>query len=127
MPMCGDTEEFGRKLTPLEEVARMMLYNSWGGGGDRWIRDTVAACRQFHADGLVQFEQTGCQPVLGMAQFVSKRLEEELGIPTWNVEGRQLLGHSERVDAEFMAGLEAFVNLCFQRKRERHQVANAIP
>lgn len=119
MPNYGDAAEFGRKLNPLEEEARMMLYNSWGGSGERWIRDTIFVCREFQADGLVLFEQTGCQPVLGMGQLVEERLKEEMGIPAWRVEGRQLLGHSERTEAEFIAGLEAFISLCFERKKGR--------
>ncbi len=112
----GDMLEFGRKLSPLEEEARMMLYNSWGGDGKRWIADTIRVCKEFHADGLVVFEQTGCQPVLGLGEMTAKRVESELEIPVWRVEGRQLLGRSERTNAEFMAGLEAFINLCMDRK-----------
>ncbi|MBI2957687.1 MAG: 2-hydroxyacyl-CoA dehydratase [Chloroflexi bacterium] len=118
-PTLGDVTEFGRKLSPLEEVARTMLYNSWGGDGERWIRDTVMVCRDFKADGFVQFEQTGCQPVLGLGRLVAQRLEKDLGIPSWQVEERQLLGHSERTEAEFVSGLGAFIDLCFNRKAAR--------
>jgi hypothetical protein len=119
MPMFGDEAEFGRKLSPLEEVARTMLYNSWAGDGERWIADTLRVSKEFKADGLVLFEQTGCQPVTGISQLIVDRAEEELGIPTWRIEGRMLLGRSERTNAEFMSGLEAFVNLCFDRKEGR--------
>ncbi|MBI4304106.1 MAG: 2-hydroxyacyl-CoA dehydratase [Chloroflexi bacterium] len=119
MPIIGDTREFGRKLSPLEEVARTILYNSWGGDGDRWVKDTIAVCQEFQADGLVQFEQTGCKPIVGLARIIAERLGKEMGIPSWTVEGRMLLGHTERANAEFMAGLEAFVNLCLDRKRGR--------
>ena len=114
----GETSEFGRALSPLEEEARRMVYNSWGGTAERWINDTISVCKEFKADGLVQFEQTGCMPVLGLGELVGKRLEEEMGIPSWRVEGRQLLGHTERAETEFMAGLEAFINLCFERKKQ---------
>ncbi len=119
MPFIGDETEFGRKLNPLEEAAREMIYNSWAGSGERWIRDTIVTCREFRADGFVQFEQTGCEPVLGIGQIVGEHLEKELGIPSWRVEGRQLLGRTERSSAEFMAGLEAFIDLCFERKKGR--------
>lgn len=119
MPIHGDTQEFGRKLTPLEEEARQMVYNSWGGSGERWIDDTIAACQRFRADGLVLFEQTGCQPVLGLGEQTIDRAEKDLGIPAWRIEGRMQLGHTERTESEFMAGLEAFINLCFERKRKR--------
>ncbi len=117
MPFYGDTFEYGRKLSPLEEEARVMSYNSWGGGGERWIQDTIAACKQFRADGLVLFEQTGCMPVHGINQILAQKLEEELGIIAWRVEGRMLLGQTERTQNEFMAGLESFINRCFDRKR----------
>ncbi len=118
-PTYGDLTEFGRKLTPLEEEARMALYNSWAGDAERWIKDTLAACRDFKADGLVLFEQTGCVPVQGLGQILVNRLTREVGIPAWRIEGRQLIGRTERVDAEFMSGLEAFINLCFAEKRSR--------
>ncbi len=117
MPTYGDRLEFGKSLNPLEEEARMMLYNSWGGNGERWIRDTISACKDFKADGLVQFEQTGCQPIQGLPELVANRVAAELDIPTWRVEGRQLLGRSQRAEAEFMSGLEAFINLCLERKK----------
>ncbi len=118
-PYYGDVTEFGRKLSLLEEEARIMLYNSWAGTGERWIRDTIFPCQEFQADGLVLFEQTGCQPVQGLDQLVVERLEKEMGIPAWRIEGRQLLGRSERTEAEFMVGLEAFINLCFDRKNRK--------
>ncbi len=117
MPMIGESGEFGKKLSPLEEVARTIMYNSWGGDGERWLRDTVRVCRDFKADGFVYFDQTGCQPVLGLGELNRQRLEKELDIPTWYVEGRMLLGRTERTEADFMAGLESFVNLCFTRKK----------
>ena len=119
MPNFGDESEFGKKLSPLEEVARRELYNSWAGDGERWIRDTIFVCKEFQADGLVLYEQTGCQPILGIDQLLAERLEAETGIPSWRVEGRMVLGRSERSNAEFMTGLEAFVNLCFDRKKGR--------
>lgn len=119
LPIYGDTTEFGRKLDPIEEEARTMLFNAWGGTGERWISNTIAACRDFKAEGLVLFEQTGCQPVLGLGQMTMQRAEKELGIPAWCVEGRMLLGHSERTETEFMAGLESYVNLCFERQKQR--------
>ncbi len=118
-PVFDDEAEFGRKLTPLEEEARMMLYNSWAGDGERWIKDTIYACKEFKADGLVLFEQTGCMPVYGTGQLVVDRLAKEYDIPAWCIEGRQLLGRSERVESEFMAGLDAFINLCMERKKGR--------
>jgi hypothetical protein len=118
-PFYGDETEFGRKLNPLEEEARAMLYNSWAGGGERWINDTLSACRDFKADGLVLFEQTGCMQVHGLSQLIVDRLEKETGIPAWRVEGRMLLGRSERSEADFMAGLASFVNQCFDRKKAR--------
>lgn len=119
MPIEGDETEFGKTLSPLEEEARTMLYNSWGGIGERWIRDTVSVCKDFKADGLVLFEQTGCFPVSGIGQILAKRVESEAGLPAWRVEGRQLLSGGERDNAQFMTGLEAFVDLCLQKKRDR--------
>jgi hypothetical protein len=118
MPIIGEESEFGKKLTPLEEIARIMLYNSWGGDGDRWSDDTLHICRDFQADGLVLFEQTGCQPVLGLGQMVADRLEREMGKPAWCIEGRMLLGRTDRAEADFMSGLQAFVNRCFENKNK---------
>lgn len=118
-PIYGDTSEFGKRLSPIEEEARIMLHNSWGGSGERWISETILNCQEFQADGLVLFEQTGCMPVQGISQILAERLEAELGVPAWRVEGRQLLGRSQRTEAEFQAGLEAFINRCFEKKRGR--------
>lgn len=119
MPIEGDQSEFGKSLSPLEEEARTMLYNSWGGIGERWIRDTVSMCRDFNADGLVLFEQTGCAPVSGIGQIVVDRVQGELGIPVWRTEGRQLLATNERDKANFMSGLEVFVDHCLETKKAR--------
>ncbi len=115
-PIHGGAD-FAGKLTPLQREAWAQLYNSWGGTGERWTHDTIHAGKEFQANGIVLFEQTGCQPMVGIGELVKRRIEQELDIPVWRVEGRQLLGRSERVESEFMSGLEAFINLCFERKK----------
>lgn len=116
LPFTGDQTEFGRRLTPMEEEIRTWTRMSWGGTAERWLNDIIPCCKESHADGLVMFEEQGCQPMIGMCKLTADLVEKELGIPVWRVEGRQLLGHTERENAEFLAGLEAFVNLCFERK-----------
>lgn len=111
----GDETEYGRKLSPLEEQARMLNGNSWGGLGETWIRSTLDLCQDLKIDGMVYFMQLGCTATSGLGRVVAERAEKELGIPTLLLEGRQLdpLYKSQQ---ECEAQLDMFVDLCLSRK-----------
>ena len=108
-------EEFGRKLTPLEEVARK--HNAgWGDRGHHYLNSVINCAKDLHLDGIVFFKQTGCQPICGLGTVLAERAEQELGIPTLQLEGRQLdqSGFDER---ELLSTLVDFTNIMFARQQ----------
>ncbi len=114
-PGFGDETEYGRRLSPLEEQARLLNSNSWAGLGETWVRDTLEACRNLRVDGMVYYVQIGCTASAGLGRLVAREAEKELGIPTLLMEGRQL-DASFKSQEECEQELEAFVDLCLDRK-----------
>jgi len=111
----GDKTEYGRELTPLEEQARFLNGNTWAGLGSRWVDSTLNMAKDLKCDGIVYFLQLGCSASGGVARIVVERAEKELGIPTLLLEGRQL-DPSYKSQKECEAELDAFINLCLNRK-----------
>jgi hypothetical protein len=114
-PTTGD-EEFGRKLNPLEEVARNMGTAGWGDRGHHYVNSIINTCRDLELDGIIYFKQTGCQVATPFGTLVAERGERELGIPTLQLEGRQLdqTGFDERA---ILSVLVDFTNIMFARKQ----------
>ena len=111
----GDETEYGRKLTPLEEEARMTTRFSWWGLGSRWINDTLDTCRDLKVDGIVNFLQLGCVQTLGLHKLLADSAEKELNIPTLQISGAY--HDSEYVnDTEFDTALQDFITMCLLRK-----------
>ena len=114
-PYYGDETEYGRKLTPLEEEARIINCSAWGGLGDRWIEDTLFICRDLKIDAIIYFQQWGCTVSHNLGRIVADSAETELGIPTLLVEGRMLI--EETFDRrQFEERLGDFVDLCIEQK-----------
>lgn len=114
----GDKTEYGRKLSPLEEDARMILRYSWYGQGNRWIGDTLDTCRDLGCEGIVNFLQVGCLATLNLHKLLADRAEKELGITTLQIAGAY--HDSEYVsDDEFDAKLHDFIDMCLWRKGVR--------
>lgn len=111
----GDETEYGRKLSPLEELARFLNCNTWAGLGDRWVNSTLKMAKELKCDGMVYFLQLGCSASGGIARIVAERAEKELGIPTLLLEGRQL-DPFYKSQEESEAELNAFIDLCLSRK-----------
>ncbi|MFC1987009.1 2-hydroxyacyl-CoA dehydratase [Chloroflexota bacterium] len=88
----GDEKEFGRKLTPLEEQARLLLGHSWGGLAKRWIRDICHIARDLKVDAILDFEQQGCVMSMGFQKLLDGTVKRELGIPIGRIQGRELGG-----------------------------------
>ncbi|MDY7034963.1 MAG: 2-hydroxyacyl-CoA dehydratase family protein [Thermodesulfobacteriota bacterium] len=114
-PGYGDETEYGRKLTPLEEAARIMNRVSWGQPGPEWYNDVVQESKHFKVDGVVHFMQSGCATTIPSAKIVADRLEKEVGIPTLMIDGRSL-DSSSYDQTEFQRKLEDFINLCALKK-----------
>jgi len=86
----GDTKEYGRKLSPLEEQARMMIGTNWIGLADRWIDDCLWLCEDSRVDAIVNYMQSGCVQTLGLGRLLEEAAMERLNIPVLHVEGRGL-------------------------------------
>lgn len=114
----GEEREYGRKLTPLEEEARIINQSAWGGLGRRWIDDGLFVCKDLKLDGIVYFRQWGCTVTVGVGKILAEAAEKELGIPTLLVEGRML--DQEVYDAKkFREQLDEFLDLCLEKKKAR--------
>lgn len=111
----GDETEYGRKLTPLEELARFLNGNTWAGIGDRWINGTLNMAHELKCDGIVYFLQLGCSASGGVQRIIAERAEKELGIPTLLLQGRQL-DPFYKSQQESEAELNAFIDLCLSKK-----------
>ncbi|MFC2038348.1 2-hydroxyacyl-CoA dehydratase family protein, partial [Chloroflexota bacterium] len=111
------TDEFKCKLTPLEEVARASLHNSWAGRGlERWVESVSHVCRDLKIDAVVQFLHTGCVTTGGIAKVMEEVLEKELGIPVRNIQGRQNDWSAED-EQEFQGNVNEFIDLCIANKK----------
>ena len=111
---CGEMD-FGRKLTPLEEVAAPHMYNTWGHGANEWIDPLIRICRDLKVDAVVDFMQVGCIVTKGFNKITSDRVTKELGIPVLGLEGREhFMTEGER--ALMYQKLEEFLDLCIANK-----------
>ncbi len=111
----GDETAYGKKLTPLEEVARDWSNNIWGGDAAMWVDPLIDACRELKVDAVVDFLQVGCVTVKNLKRIVSQRLREELGIPTLDLEGREhFMSDVDRLSMN--KKLEEFLDMCIANK-----------
>ena len=111
----GDTTEYGRKLSPIEEVARSLLGNSFGSTAKRWIDQALVACRECKIDAIVNFDQEGCIPTIGFSRLLKDAAERELGIPTLTIVGRQQV-HTKEDEEQLLQQVDEFVTGCSKRK-----------
>ncbi len=108
----GGVSEYGVKLSPLQEEARTLDNNTWGGPAQRWVNDTLDMARGIGAHGILHFLQMGCTPMRGMGTALSDRAEKELGIPILNIEGRQI-DKDYMTEEKFEEILSPFIDKCF--------------
>lgn len=110
-----DETQYKRKLTPLEEQARGMIDGSWCALADRWIQDCKLHCEFYKIDAIVYFMQVGCTTVLGTARILAERMEQDMGIPTLLLEGRNILSEGFNRE-EFLAKLGDFIDMSLELK-----------
>ena len=110
----GDQTQFGRKLTPLEEVARTYMLST-GTYGQRWIDEIIWACKDLNINAIVNFVQVGCNPTYSLAGMIIEKVKQDLEIPVLNLEGRQL--YSELCDSrQLIEKLDEFIDMCLESK-----------
>ena len=114
----GDDNEYGRKLTPLEDQARVLTLGSWAGLANLWVDDTIYFCKELGIDGIVNFEQWGCVAAVLTRKVLQDRVEKELGIPNLFIEGRNLDNSTFNM-RDFQERMEHFVQICIERKSQR--------
>ena len=109
---------YGKRLTPLEELLRMTHWNAntWGGTSETWVDPLVKVCRELKVDAVVDFLQVGCVTTKNLKRITAQRLNEELGIPTLDLEGREFFS-SEAGTIEMNKKLEEFLDLCIANKK----------
>jgi len=113
-PTTGDERPFGRKLTPLEEMARSLKFG-WGDRSHYFVNSIITTCEDLDLDGIVYFKQTGCSPTMPLGGIVRERAERELGIPVVEIEARQLDQRGFN-PGELLSKLVDFANVCLARK-----------
>ena len=114
----GDEKEYGRKLSILEEEARIINSLSWAGKADRWVEDVLYLCRDLNIDAIINFLQVGCTATVGLAKILEDEADKQLGIPTLQIEGRQL-DHSYFDKKQVADQLNMFIDILLRRKAER--------
>lgn len=114
-PGFGDEKEFGRKLSPLEEEARVLLGSSWSQLGSRWVDEIIWACQDLGCEAIVNYQFTGCVPTDSLAKLVADRAEMELGVPTLTMGGKPLDSTSVS-PAEFETKLTEFIDTVLAQK-----------
>jgi benzoyl-CoA reductase/2-hydroxyglutaryl-CoA dehydratase subunit BcrC/BadD/HgdB len=74
-------------LKPLENIAA----NSALGikTAQEWVDGLIWVCRSLGADGIVNYNMVGCTEILGIRKLVDERAQDELGIPTLQLDGKQ--------------------------------------
>jgi hypothetical protein len=87
----GDENEFKRRLSPLEEEARMETGWSWRQLGREWEDEIIWSCRELKCEAIIYFQSTGCMLTSGSsAKLVADRAMKELGVPTLLLQGRPM-------------------------------------
>ena len=112
----GDEKEFGRKLSPLEEEARMEIGWSWRQLGRDWEDEIIYSCRELKCEAIIYYQFTACLLTAPMAKQVADRAEKELGVPTVIIPGRPMNPASISPE-EFEARLAEFIDIVLARKQ----------
>lgn len=109
---------YGRRLKPLEEVARLQHWttNIWGGGYEMWTDSLLKVCKDLKVDAVIAFLQTGCVTTNSLKKVTADRLRDELGIPTLDLQGREFFA-TDAATAEMNQKLEEFLDLCIANKK----------
>ncbi len=111
----GDEAEYGRKLTPLEEEARRLNHNTWGGPAVKRAVSVIQACREMKIDAIIHYQLAGCVVNMGSAKIVADMAERELGIPSLMVEGFEWDARRWNQE-EYNEKITNFIDTCFMRK-----------
>jgi len=104
-----------RKLTPLEKVAARSISDYRGGLGSIYVDEIVWLAKDLQADAVIHYNMRGCTAALGLRKMVEDRIEEELGIPTLQLEGAQW-DTSYASEAQITAKLDEFSQMLLSQR-----------
>jgi benzoyl-CoA reductase/2-hydroxyglutaryl-CoA dehydratase subunit BcrC/BadD/HgdB len=113
-----DAETWGRKLTPLECQAAWPLNDPWLGVWQRRYEDVRQACIDLDLDGLVHYAMPGCETNNGSGRILAKKLEEELGVASVEVE-YHCQDEASFNQADYVEKMHDFAELLIQRKEDK--------
>ncbi|MFC1535056.1 2-hydroxyacyl-CoA dehydratase [Thermodesulfobacteriota bacterium] len=80
-PFWGD-----RELSPLEKVAVRWIGNT----SARNVERSIWLARDLRLDAIINYNMLGCTTALGFRKWLEDKAEKQLGIPTLQLEGKQL-------------------------------------
>jgi benzoyl-CoA reductase/2-hydroxyglutaryl-CoA dehydratase subunit BcrC/BadD/HgdB len=108
--------DYGRKLSPLEELAAQHNYNTWGHGANEWIDPLIKICKELKIDAVVDFQQVGCIVTRGFNKITADRITKELGIPVLALDGRERF-MTKGEETMMYQKLEDFLDMCIAKKK----------
>jgi benzoyl-CoA reductase/2-hydroxyglutaryl-CoA dehydratase subunit BcrC/BadD/HgdB len=113
--LFGDYSDSGRRLTPLEKVARFHCGCVWNGLADKWLDAISVATREQDTDGIVYFLSRGCPQVSGIMGLAASSFRQKLGKPCLLIKG-SMFDMSGYDQAEFLSRVNEFIELILAQK-----------
>jgi benzoyl-CoA reductase/2-hydroxyglutaryl-CoA dehydratase subunit BcrC/BadD/HgdB len=99
----------------LEKVAARSISDYRGGLGSVYVDEIVWLAKDLQADAVIHYNMRGCTAALGLRKMVEDRIEEELGIPTLQLEGAQW-DTSYASEAQITAKLDEFSQMLLSQR-----------
>ncbi|MFC1534959.1 2-hydroxyacyl-CoA dehydratase [Thermodesulfobacteriota bacterium] len=109
-PYWGD-----RELSPLEKVAASAISSRYRTPATTWISEIIKVCGDFQIDAIINYNMVGCTATLGFKKLLEDSVENELGIPTLQLEGKQW-DSSFANEAVITSQLDEFAQMCLSKK-----------
>jgi hypothetical protein len=114
--LWGNDEEFGRKLTPIEEEARGAIYCGSATGSLKMAKDVIWMCQDLKCDAII-CQQT-CLHFGSSAKLIADKAEKELGVPTL-ILCTDFLDPAAMPLPEYVSRIKEFVDIAKNRKQGR--------
>ncbi|MCD8217091.1 MAG: 2-hydroxyacyl-CoA dehydratase family protein [Clostridiales bacterium] len=106
----GDEQEFGRKLSPFEEEARMMLGFGWRQRGQVWVDEILSNVVFTKANAVLVEQWTDCACTNSLAKVVADAVEKECGVPV-GVISHKMQDPSSMSEEEYLARFREFLDI----------------
>jgi benzoyl-CoA reductase/2-hydroxyglutaryl-CoA dehydratase subunit BcrC/BadD/HgdB len=113
----GETKEFGRKLSPLEETARLHMNSNNRKTGQGWVDTMLWACKDQNCDGIICYQFTGCTPMASLHKVLADQAEKKLGVSTLIIPGGSPMDPASIPPEEVESRIVEFINMVLAKKR----------